>query len=302
MIFDRKHIFSSYPWLMENNKKFIISADYNGLICASFLKHYYNWSLEGYYDFSSLWITKDSLNKKNDLIWVDINVLPKKGRAVGGHIISVDKEKPLGFETSCNPNILAKLDSQSFNEKFPFSTLIFLLWLNNIKINKTLYAKMLVLHSDDTWLKYQTYLENIKIWMKAMPNYDWSWLFKGVNTFTFEQRIDQILYPDLTKIGAISSTGKLISNKLKIKSKQLQFNPDWDEDVILNLFSLFGNQLSWTPPPLPENLIRIDGNRKKINLKEIKNIGLSSFLSNKKIFSYAIPSPRKFDYTSFEKI
>ena len=135
-----------------------------------------------------------------------------------------------------------------------------------------------------------------------MPNYNWLWLFNGVNTFRFEQRIDQMLYPDLSKIGAISSPGKLISNSLKIKSRQLQFNPDWDEDVALNLFSLFGNHLSWTPPTLPKNLMRIDGVREKINLKEVKDVGLSSFLSNKNIFSYAIPSPRKFDYTSFDKL
>ena len=301
MIFNRKEIFTHYPWLKLKKQKFIISADYNGLICASFLRHYFGWILEGYYDFNSMWISKQASAMKNDLIWVDINVLPKKGRAIGGHIISLKKEKPIGFKTSCNPNILAKLDGSNFNEKFPFSTLVFLLWLHNISINKTLIAKMLVLHSDDTWLKYQTFNNNVISWMKIMPDYNWLWLFKKIDTLTFEQRIDQILYPELSKINAVSGKGKLISNSLKIKSKQLQVNPDWDQDVILNLFSLFGTHLSWTPPLLPKELIRIDGIRKKIDLHEVKKIGLSKFLSNKHVFSYAIPSPRKFDYTSFKK-
>ena len=166
MIFDRKHIFSLYPWLKEKKHKFVISADYNGLICASFLSHHMNWELEGYYDFSSLWLSEKALKNKKNIIWVDINVLPKEGRAIGGHIISTSKEKPKGFKTSCNPNILAQLDSSNFSIKFPFSTLIFLLWLYNIDINKSLNARLLVLHTDDVWLKYQNYPSNIKSWQK----------------------------------------------------------------------------------------------------------------------------------------
>ena len=302
MIFNRKDIFSDYPWLMKKKQRFIISADYNGLICASFLTHYLGWILEGYYDFTSMWITSETSIDKEEIIWVDINVLPKKGRAIGGHIISINKEKPQGFQTSCNPNIIAQLDSSNFNLKFPFSTLIFLLWLHDKPINKTLISRLLVLHSDDTWLKYQNFPDNVKRWIGMMPDYNWSWLFQKINSLTFEQRIDQILYPELSKIGALTNRGKLVSNKLKIKSRQLQFNPDWDEDVILNLYSLFGTHLSWTPPRLPQKLIRIDGVREKVDLHNIKSVGLSKFLLNINIFSYAIPSPKKFDYTIFKKI
>ena len=52
---------------------------------------------------------------------------------------------------------MAELNSSSFNRKFPFSTLIFLLWLFNIEIERSLMSRLLVLHSDDAWLKYQTY-------------------------------------------------------------------------------------------------------------------------------------------------
>ena len=302
MILNRKDIFKSYPWLKEKNQKFIISADYNGMICASFLNHFLDWQLKGYYDFKSLWISNNMINKMDKIIWVDINVLPKKGRAIGGHIISINNQWPKGFKSSCNPNILSQLDELNFHSKYPFSTLIFLLWLHKVNIKKTLMAKMLVLHSDDTWLKYQNYTDNIKRWIDKMPDYNWKWLFNKIETLTFEQRIEQILYPDLLKMSAISKKGKLFSKKLKIKSRQLQFNPDWDLDIILNLFSLFGTHLSWTPPELPQNIIRIDGTRERVDLHKIKEIGLSKFLSNKKVFSYAIPSPRKFDYTSFKKI
>lgn len=302
MKLNRKDIIKSYPWLNEKKQKFIISADYNGMICASFLNHFLNWELHGYYNFNSLWISNNMINNIDKIIWVDINVLPKKGRAIGGHIISINNQWPKGFKSSCNPNIFAKLDELNFHSKYPFSTLIFLLWLHNVNIEKTLMAKMLVLHSDDTWLKFQNYTDNIQRWMDRMPEYNWNWLFNKIDTINFEKRVDQILYPDLSKIDAISKKGKLISKKLNIKSKQLQFNPDWDLDVILNLFKFFGTHLSWTPPELPQNLVRIDGKRERVDLYRIKEIGLSKFLSNKKVFSYAIPSPRKFDYTSFKKI
>jgi len=117
----------------------------------------------------------------------------------------------------------------------------------------------------------------------------------------FEERVDQILYPELSQIGAISAFGKLKSKKLNITSKQFQFNPDWDENIILNLFNLFGNEFGWTPPNLPEITKCIIGKRQKIDLAEIEQNGLSKFLFEKSVFSYAIPSPNIFNYTSFKQ-
>ena len=52
----RKNIISDYPWLKEENNYFMISADYDGIICASFLKHYLNWNLAGYYNMETVWL------------------------------------------------------------------------------------------------------------------------------------------------------------------------------------------------------------------------------------------------------
>ena len=301
MILNRKDIFKHYPWLNEKNHKFIISADYNGLICASFLSHILNWKLVGYYDLESLWICEQDAQNYNDIIWVDLNILPKLGRAIGGHIVSLPKQTPMGFQTSCNPNLLANLTSEDFKNKFPFSTLIFLLWLHNYQIKKTLFARLLVLHSDDTWLKCQEYNQNVNHWVDMLPNFNWKWLLQKVDKSMFEERVDQILYPELNQIGAVSAFGKLKSKKLNITSKQFQCNPDWDENIILNLFNLFGNELGWTPPTMPMINKCIIGNRQKNKLSVIKKYGLSKFLLDNKIFSYAIPSPEIFNYTSFKQ-
>ena len=302
MVFQRKNILLTYPWLQERGLPFITSADYDGLICASFLHHYLGWELTGYYNLSSLWLSEQAKKNSENLIWVDLNILSTQGRAIGGHIVSINGELPHGFKSSCNPNIIANLNADKFKEKFPFSTLIFLLWLHNIQIEKELLARMLVLHSDATWLKFQEYSSNVQTWISTLTNYDWKWLFQKVDTLTFEKRIDEILYPELKKMGAVSGLSKLSSKKLNIKSRQFQFNPDWDEDVMLNLFRLFGNKLKWTPPSLPQICDRIDGKRNKVSLSTIKDMGLSQFLKDNNVFSYAIPSPRIFNYTSFENI
>jgi len=297
--FQRKKILSTYPWLQEKGLPFITSADYDGLICASFLHHHLGWELAGYYNLTSLWIADKAKKNSGNLIWVDLNIISTQGRAIGGHIVSLNGELPRGFKSSCNPNIMANLNADKFKEKFPFSTLIFLLWLHNIQIEKELLARMLVLHSDASWLKYQEYGENVKKWISSLNDYDWKWLFQKVNSVTFEKRVDEILYPELKKIGAVSGLSKLSSKRLNIKSRQFQFNPDWDEDIILNLFRLFGNKLKWTPPTLPQISHRIDGIRQKIALSKVKEKGIANFLRDNNIFSYAIPSPRIFNYTSF---
>ncbi|SVD20634.1 uncharacterized protein METZ01_LOCUS373488, partial [marine metagenome] len=79
MVFQRNKLFSSFPWLKKKNLPMIVSADYDGLICASFLHHHLNWQLEGYYDLSSIWVSENGMQKKKDLIWVDLNILPQQG-------------------------------------------------------------------------------------------------------------------------------------------------------------------------------------------------------------------------------
>ena len=301
MIFNRKQLFSKFPWLKKRNLPMIISADYDGLICASFLHHHLNWNIEGYYDLNTIWISENGMKNKNDLIWVDLNILPVQGKALGGHIISIDGEIPLGFNSSCNPNILSGITSKEFNKKFPFSTLIYLLWIHNIEIKKDLMARLLVLHSDSSWLKFQHYNNNCLDWQKKLSNYNWNWLFQKINTKMFEKRIDEILYPLLQKINAVSSKSKLKSKYLGIKSKQYQFNPDWDGDVILNLLYLYAKTLNWTPPQIPKIFHSIKGIRQGVPLSIVRNNGLIKYIKQKNVFSYAIPSPRIFNFTSFDK-
>lgn len=299
MIFDTKEILKNYPWLLKKKLPMIISSNYDGLICASFLKHHLDWELVGYYNHESLWISEQAIKQKKEIIWVDLNILPKQGKAIGGHIVSVDGFIPKGFETSCNPNILNKLTANNFNSKFPFSTLIFLLWLYEIDCPKNKLGKLLILNSDAAWLKWQHYNDNCKNWISKLPQFNWNQLFHQVNTKTFDKQIDQLLYPELSTISSLKLVGKLTSNFLKIKNKEFVVNPDWDEDLMLKIFQLISKHLLWSTPQLPKILKRIDGKKEKCLLSQVKKIGLNSIINKKSIFSYAITSPRYFSYTTF---
>jgi len=114
-------------------------------------------------------------------------------------------------------------------------------------------------------------------------------------------KVDQYLYPKLIHIGAISGFSRLVSNNLKIKSRECKFNPDWDGDIILKLFNLFAQNLKWTPPENPKIEQRIEGERFKFPLEHVKRIGLNKFIKQNNILSYAITNPNSFNYTVFKK-
>ena len=278
----RKNIFKQYKWLKEKNKFFIISADYDGLICASFLHHHLNWKLSGYYDYNSIWLSEDALKNKKDLIWVDLNILPSSGKSIGSQIVTLNNN-PIGLKTSCNPNIINNINSTNFNMKFPFSTLLFLMWLHKINYSREDIGKLLILNSDNSWMKIQKYSKNIDSWINILSNFNWEDFKKNINTIDYENKIDQYLYPKLINIGAVSGYSKLTSKYLNIRSRECKFNPDWDSDVILKLFNLFAENLKWTPPKLPEIIKRIEGKKLAINIDQIEKIGLDKFLKKYKV-------------------
>lgn len=298
----RKNIFKNFKWLNDQKRPFIISADYDGLICAAFLSHFLNWEMVGYYNMEKIWISKEGIENKNDLIWVDLNIVPKSGRTLGGHIAMIDSALPIGLNTSCNPNILLKLTNTDFSNKYPLSTISFLMWLFKVNIPIRETAKFLILHSDSTWLKYQKYPKNFKHWISILEDYNWDRLLKNVNTIEYENKIDQIFYPMLIQAGANSGFSKLASQHLGIKSREYKFNPDWDEDIILNLFDIMGKYLLWTPPKLPSIYKKICGYKYSVPIDQVKKIGLNQFIKDKKVFSYAIINSKTIKYTVFDKI
>ena len=219
------------------------------------------------------------------------------------HIFSIlEPVIPKGFKTSCNPNILARISAQNFQYKYPFSTILFLFWLHKIVIPHDNFIKSILLHADAVWLKMQQYPKNTENWSEILSNFDWDYLIDFANSKIIEEVFDQKLYPYLIEMGAVSGKSKLQSKQRNIHSKEYKFNPDWDEDVILSLLNLFANNFKWTPPKIPIIQKCITGQRNKIPLSTVKKVGISKILTEHSVFSYAIPSPKIFNFTSFETV
>ena len=163
-------------------------------------------------------------------------------------------------------------------------------------------SKFAILNADDTWLKYQKYNKNCLLWMNTLKNYNWGNLFNQVNQKTFEKKVNQKYYPSFEKNNFFNQSGKIKSKYYNINSKQLIFNPDWDEDIILNLFNYFAQTLEWSPPKLPRIIKRIDGMKNKISLDEIEKIGINRFIKKNNVFSYAITSTKTLSYTTFNQM
>ena len=117
-----------------------------------------------------------------------------------------------------------------------------------------------------------------------------------------KKKINQKYYPFFESNNFFNQTGKITSNHYGIKSRQLWFNPDWDENIILNLIDYFAEKLEWTPPNLPIISDRIDGVKNKVGLTTIKNEGIDSFIKKNKVFSYAITSTKTMSFTIFNKM
>ena len=303
MIINRNTILKKFKWLKDKNRLFIISADYDGLICSAFLSHYLKWELVGYYNMENIWLSEKGIKNKKDLIWVDLNILPKSGKSIGGQIAKIDPFNHSGLKTSCNLNTLLDLKHTDFKNKFPFSTLIFLMWLFKVDCPpNNIMAQLLILHSDASWAKFQKYNKNVKFWINLLDDYNWDILLSNINHIDFEKFIDQKFYPTLININASTGFSKLKSKHLGIRSRECRFNPDWDEDIALNLFELFSQYLQWSSPKLPAIKYRIQGKKVTVNLDDVLKVGLQQFILDNNIFSYAITSPKKMKYTVFNQL
>ena len=176
------------------------------------------------------------------------------------------------------------------------------MWLFKITIKNNTMSKLLILHSDSSWMKIQKYSKNVQQWIELLDNYNWNHLINNVDDINFEKFIDQTFYPSLVNLDASTGFSKLKSKHLGIKSRECRFNPDWDENIILNIFELFTQYLSWSTPELPIITHRINGEKFIISLDKILKLGLKKFISDNKIFSYAVTSPKKIKYTVFNPL
>ncbi len=297
---NREEIFQHFPWLRDRGRPMVISTDIDGLLSAAFLHHHLGWQVAGYYDRATLWLSTMTDEQRERLVWVDLDICRPGCPALGHHILTLTGDAPAALSCVCNANLLAGIGADSFTSKYPFSTVLFLMWLHEVPLRRDLIARLLVLHADSSWINYQYYGDNCRSWQQRLPGYDWRWLFNRVDSERFEQRMRDQLYPRLEDLGACNSQGLTSSRHLGLKGGQLRFNPDWDEDVILGGYSLAGTYLKWSPPQAPAIAHRIEGRRTTAALGSTASKDFPAQLVSSGVFSYAITSRDTINFTRLD--
>ena len=300
MQLQREAIIQRFPWLQDRDRPMIISNDLDGLLSAAFLHHHLGWRVSGYYDCATLWLNSTAFDSRDELIWIDLDICHPACTAVGHHILTLNDQIPAALQHLLNPNLLAGIGAHAFTSKYPFSTILFLLWLHGIEVRRDLLARLLILHADSTWINVQHFGENALQWQQRLSAYDWKWLFNQVDTEQFEHRVQQQLLPRLEPLGGEQASGGNRSRHLRLKGSQLRFNPDWDEDIVLRLWTLAGTYLKWSPPAAPVIEHRIEGRRHTATLESVAGETFPESLVQDGVFSYAITSSDHLNFTHLD--
>lgn len=296
----RETVISSHPWLLDRDLPMIISTDEDGLLSAAFLHHHLGWKIAGYYDCSTLWLSQQAKDQQEQLIWLDLDILSPGWQALGHHVLTPDSSIPEALDQICNPNLLAGIGADRFASKYPFSTIIFILWIHNVALRRDLMARLLVLHADSTWLNVQHYSRNCKEWEQRLPDYDWRWLFQQIDTELFETRMNERLLPQIQNLRGYVEDDQLRSRHLASPGGQIRFNPDWDIDVALGYLRIVGTHLKWSPPSLPDIIEGIEGKRNVMRPAKPVDDDLPTQLRKKGIFSYAFTHQDTLNFTELE--
>jgi hypothetical protein len=278
----------------------IISNDLDGLLSAAFLHHHLGWQVSGYYDCATLWLSSPAKENKADLIWVDQDICHPACTAMGHHILTLTDRIPAALQNMLNPNLLAGVGAHAFTNKYPFSTILFLLWLYEIEARRDLVARLLILHADSAWINIQHYSENALRWQQLLSAYDWKWLVNQVDTEQFELRMQDQLFPRLDRLGGAHPTGGNSSRHFQLQGSQLRFDPDWDEDIALGLWDLAGTCLKWSPPAAPLIEHRIEGHRSTTTLTSVAHQNFPDNLIQDGTFSYAITHGDRINFTHLD--
>ena len=296
----RKRLLRQFPWAAEHDQKMVIAANLDGLLSAALLHHHFGWRIVGYYDDEELWLAEEE-SRLDDLIWVAIPACRQEFRSISTAVMTTDSQVPDSLAGCCNPNLVAGIGAEAFDLRYPFSTLLFLLWLHNVPVRKNLVARLLALAAADSWMVYQQNQARCRSWFDRLPGMDWKWLFQRVDSALFEQRLrDKLIAPLERLVGAMISSASL-GRHLGVPNPQVIFNPDWDDDIALHITAFAGTYLKWSPPPLPAVASRGRGELLRIATDRQEILSIPDDLPAGGVLSCAFSSNDTVKFTAFTK-
>ena len=297
----RRDIFQRHPWLRDKERSTIIFPGLDGMLSATFLHHHLGWRVTGYYENQTLWLSPAAREEWSRLVWVDLDACHPGSRSIGHGVLAPGEGVPTALRQCCNPNLMAGMGADRIATRYPFSTIMFLLWLHDVRVRKSLVARLLVLAAESAWVNIRQDRENCLQWRERLAGYNWKWLFTLVDTELFERRMhDQLLAP-LERLTGRPADGTAGNSRPRVPGLNLQFNPDWEEDLFLKVSAFAGTHLKWSPPRPPAITERIEGQRQTVALAEATRRNFPGNLIGKGVISYAITGTGSLNFTAFPK-
>lgn len=125
-VIDYDALIEKFPWIIEKDRKCVLSPDSDGLLCGLFMAHYRGWKIVGFYDDKVGLINNN--NRYNDIVFLDGEIFRSEAKSMGHHMVCLNnKKKSLlndGFRNCIQPNLMRNYDGKThFRLKYPLATI-----------------------------------------------------------------------------------------------------------------------------------------------------------------------------------
>ncbi len=167
------NVIEKYHWIVEPNKKCILSPDSDGLLCGLFMSNILNWRVAGFYDGKVLALKNGETSK--DCIFLDMEIFRDYVKSLGHHMVLYNKKnKPndwFNFSNCVQPNNIRGYDGKTkFNLKYPLGAIHLILGIvghaKNVEIKKSAICPLL--YTDGTFKNLFNYPENCLSWLNFL--------------------------------------------------------------------------------------------------------------------------------------
>ena len=142
-------------YLTKNELDTVLSNDFDSLLSCSGLKKVKNWKIRYFWDFNSLFIDKEILDKpkkSQNRVWADGSVMiPEK--SFDNHLSESDEIERKNPQV-INPNQLLGVKNENYHEKYSGSTALMIWSLYNLPLPASEKGKMILLCVDSAFLGF----------------------------------------------------------------------------------------------------------------------------------------------------
>ncbi len=300
-MFDRIAVLTQYAWLRQPNQPMIIGNDLDALLSAQFLQHHLNWTVAGFYNYTTLY--HDPKVDPRDCVWVDLDIYHPMIGSIGHHILKASSsDRVPDHQLTVNPNVLRGVDQTDFTHKYPLGTIHFLLWLHDVRIRIKRSCTLMLWLADSAWINAQHYRVNVQTWLLDwMPVPELINTFEQTNVGEFEEELrDQVLTTlEMAELGEGDSVQRR-SKYLSLGGHQCVWDTPEDLIKVRRVTDLIERRFGWKRMDFPHEWKSIGGKRRSASLPDLvkRHGSFDKFLTNEKVFSYVIPNRDRINYTT----